>query len=818
MAVYLRGTFKRCDLSLVVFSLFYALCAFILGFYWNIMWLDTFALLPLVILGVQSLVKEGKYRLFIASLALSIYSNYFFSIYTCIFVAITFFSQCIIQKFSLKESMKKLGLIAVYSAIAIGISALLLLPAFINLQNTINITKDSFPTRIRTYHPFSDVLGNLIAFTIPTRLSDLDLPNLYSGMLTVLLAPVFFYSKKIKQREKVVFGVVAAIILISCNFEALNYIWNGFYYTVGIPYRYSYLFSFTLIIMAYRAFTVIEQTEIMDSDSVRKILLYFLFISAAAALGLIITELRTVQSILVVCIAVVCGYYLAGYFIFTKNIAEKRELKQILLSILFMTAPAVLILIMAGNGPQENKYVVGSAVLCGVYIVALFMYLRGTQKLRKTALAICVAAVLIEVSVTAYIGVDTVGLTDRNEFPDKYDQVQQLLSMRESSDPDFYRTEFYNNFVSNDPHLYNYDGVTFYSSTANDSLTNYLTSLGISGRVGGKRYVYSQPSPLIDAFVGLRYLVARDSKTAEYEFFWEPAAEVGESLLLENNYYLPVGFMVDNDITGYTPGIIEPEGRDPFGNQNELFRRATGLERDLFTFVDTKVERHEKYNTRLVSSPDGGYEFLRFLKEIPDDSIGHLRWDYRIPADGMYYAYFLNSNFTHVFSIFINGQPAKTMSLLRMSVFPVGFLNEGDVLSLFNPLSSHAGSINMSVARIDEALFVEGYNLLASETLELTEFTDTKIKGSITTSKDGLLYTSIPYNANWRAYVNGAETEIVPIGDAMSALQLSPGAYEIVFRYTNRHFTAGIIISVISIAVFAALILKDRYRSKKATG
>jgi len=82
-------------------------------------------------------------------------------------------------------------------------------------------------------------------------------------------------------------------------------------------------------------------------------------------------------------------------------------------------------------------------------------------------------------------------------------------------------------------------------------------------------------------------------------------------------------------------------------------------------------------------------------------------------------------------------------------------------------------------------------------------FTETNIKGNVIASKDGLLYTSIPVNKHWTAYVNGVKSEIVPIGGAMIALPLTAGTHYIEFMYFNKDLLFGIIISLVSLVLFA---------------
>ena len=84
--IFLQKIFKKYDLSIPVFSAFYATCAWAMGYQWNIMWLDTFALLPLVMLGMVSLLRDKKFVLYTVSLFLAVISNYYIGFFVCIFV------------------------------------------------------------------------------------------------------------------------------------------------------------------------------------------------------------------------------------------------------------------------------------------------------------------------------------------------------------------------------------------------------------------------------------------------------------------------------------------------------------------------------------------------------------------------------------------------------------------------------------------------------------------------------------------------------------------------------------------------------------
>ena len=119
-AVFLKRIFDRDDLSISVFGAFYGLCAWALGYQWNIMWLDTFALLPLVALGTVELLRDKKVILYTLTLFLSVFSNYYIGFFTCIFVLLLFVCYEICRWQGLKRLFADLCRIALYSILAIG--------------------------------------------------------------------------------------------------------------------------------------------------------------------------------------------------------------------------------------------------------------------------------------------------------------------------------------------------------------------------------------------------------------------------------------------------------------------------------------------------------------------------------------------------------------------------------------------------------------------------------------------------------------------------------------------------------------------------
>ena len=69
----------------------YALTAYAVVQQHNTMWIDNLILLPIILLGIENIIKYGKYKMFIIALAMAVYSNFYIGYMMCICVAAYFF-------------------------------------------------------------------------------------------------------------------------------------------------------------------------------------------------------------------------------------------------------------------------------------------------------------------------------------------------------------------------------------------------------------------------------------------------------------------------------------------------------------------------------------------------------------------------------------------------------------------------------------------------------------------------------------------------------------------------------------------------------
>lgn len=149
---------------------------------------------------------------------------------------------------------------ALSSFLCFALAAFALIPVYFCLQSS-SATADTFPENPHQYFDIFTFLTNHLPGIEPTIRSSGDnvIPNVYCGLISVILLPFYFFSSKIPGKQK----VVSAILLIACMIGfALNYfnfIWHGLHMPNDLPYRWSFAYSFFLLLIAYKAFRHIDE-------------------------------------------------------------------------------------------------------------------------------------------------------------------------------------------------------------------------------------------------------------------------------------------------------------------------------------------------------------------------------------------------------------------------------------------------------------------------------------------------------------------------------------------------------------------------------
>lgn len=279
MSYYLKKTQKTDGFPIAAFGIMYAFCGYFIAYYWNVMWIDAMYLLPFIVLGIERIIDLGKCKTYIISLALAIFSNYYIGYMLCIFSCIYFlyYYACASKRLNKRKNLiteketfltrfknsffLQSGIRFALSSLSVGIILAFMLIPLANILTSSSATKGTAPAEYESYFTIFDFLANHLAALEPTIRSSGDdvLPNVYCGILTVLLIPLYLFSKKISSTEKIASVVLLAVMYFSFNINFLNFAWHGFHFPNDLPYRQSFMYSFILIVLAFKAFRNITE-------------------------------------------------------------------------------------------------------------------------------------------------------------------------------------------------------------------------------------------------------------------------------------------------------------------------------------------------------------------------------------------------------------------------------------------------------------------------------------------------------------------------------------------------------------------------------
>ncbi len=236
-------------------SCFYALSGYMMAYNWNIMWLDCVLLLPILVLGLERLVRENRPWLYYFMLALCIFTNYYISIMVCMFLVLYF----VFLFFTEKMNWKAVGQFALFSLLAGGTAGILLVPEVCAILQT-DFGDVSFPKSIESYFSVLDMLARHCMCISTERGLD-HWPNIYSGSAVFVLLPLYLTNDKIPVKRRFGMTALAGFLLVGFSTNLLNFIWHGLNYPDSLPARQSFIYVFLILVMCFDALLHTDQVE-----------------------------------------------------------------------------------------------------------------------------------------------------------------------------------------------------------------------------------------------------------------------------------------------------------------------------------------------------------------------------------------------------------------------------------------------------------------------------------------------------------------------------------------------------------------------------
>lgn len=522
-ALCVQQLFKKKDLCIPIVSVMYSLMMYLLAYSWNIMWLDVVMFLPLVVYGLERLLRTGKYLTYTLSLAYCLFANYYIGFMLCIFLVLYFVAYCLYERRTGREIGLAFGRFAGFSLLGGGLVAALLIPVFLALKATSAAGAD-LPNLTNTLDIFQ-IIGRHLADTTPTIRSG-NLPNVYCGVLTALCVPLFMVNKEIPMRRRFTFSALWLGMLFSMLVNWSDLAWHGFHAPNDLPYRFSFLYSFVLLLMAYEVLCHIR-------------------------------ALLPRQIVLVFAGALV-------YLMLEEHFGDKAYTFEVVYINLALIAVYTVVLLLCANRLFRQR--VAYAVLLLV-VTAEMTFGAGNT--------------LLTMNSNEYF-------TRHEDYVDneKTEAIRLAVAKTQflgdkAANGDFYRLEFLPRRTCVDTSLFHYRGITAFSSS------NYYTTTKLMGGIGYaingvNSHLYHSFVPFTDSLLGIRYVIMQANLTNHPQLKKLDTVTYGETTyhIYENTTALGVGYVVNDAVKDYTFTKY-----NPFASQEELFTALTGQYSELYTLA-----------------------------------------------------------------------------------------------------------------------------------------------------------------------------------------------------------------------------------------
>ena len=394
-------------------------------------------------------------------------------------------------------------------------------------------------------------------------------------------------------------------------------------------------------------------------------------------------------------------------------------------------------------------------IFLAVYTGLISLYQRGINRNLLVLLALGVVALEAAVNTT----VTSVTTTSRTNYV-KDNKASIDLTEGLLPNPDFYRVEKVTRKTKNDGAWMNFPSVSLFSSTANADLSKFFKKIGCESSTNA--YSITGSTPLVDALFAVKYALYSE-ETGENEV--SSLVSVQDDMQLwKNNYALSLGFMMPYDVENNW----QLELTNPAEVQNDL-------------------------SVVLGASP--------VLSEVPSEVKGK-SFTFTPDKDGDYYVFVSNKKVEKVAALL--GEKTKNFdNVSRGYLLELGYLKSGEEVTLRN--DDNDQDLIASAYRFLPEGLESVYQVLNKNSLKLTKWTDTQIKGTVNAEKAGLLYLSIPFDKGWSVKIDGKEAEPYKIFDTFLSVHMTAGTHEVSLEYMPEGLKAGGMITGGSILILLVL-------------
>jgi len=742
---------------------------------------SSFMYLPLVLLGIEKALRKESKIILITSVFLSIISQFYLAVYVLLGAEIYLMFRLCKDKISFKKWFIEMVKYNLYVLIGVLMGAMVL----ITQAYALSFNGRSNDNEMLIYS-FKYYAGLISTFLFPTVNSSytIGLGN-FIGIFFILL--FIFNIKEHKWLKKIIIleFIFMLIPIFGYAFSMFSYVNNRW--------------SFILIASMVLAFTISLDNVAMykKSDYLKalKILIYTILL---------------------------CGLLGAMYLVSNFN------LKTIYTLLLFVVVISVFALI--------------------AYLVNKINFEKINFKLdvKKVPLIFLSFQTLFIIIFNVFIS--TI-VTDDYTYAKYYDNEFKSSQINDSS---FYRVSK-NSFVGNSFKMVNDSIYGNYSSTAsfntmnNGNVVEMLNYLGVHNANGNVGYQGLNNRYVLETLFGVKYFISKDSSEngIPYNFSYIDSYEsikYDEKIYDErysklnkndtkenthiymNNDSLSLGYIYDSCISLKNIENINKIERQDILLENLIIDEnicsnyISSYESNSVTTKDYELIYGDnivvKDNSIIVKESEATItlKLINLSNEELYVEFVDLKEINQKKSNELIYASDKMKNIVEMDVIGTHLYVDNSTHLLNMGYYEN--TNEEEITITFKNKGEYTYSdLNVYTYKMDNV--ISKINKLQENQLQDIKIEENNVAAKINSSKDGMLFLSIPYNEGFEIYVNGVKKEIHQANIGFMAVEIEKGESDILIKYQTKYLKVGRVLSIIGISLFVLYLPVEIYLKKK---
>src|SRR5699024_9276841 len=181
-----------------------------------------------------------------------------------------------------------------------------------------------------------------------------------------------------------------------------------------------------------------------------------------------------------------------------------------------------------------------------------------------------------------------------------------------------------------------------------------------------------------------------------------------------------------------------------------------------------------------------------------------LTWEVRVPANTQAYLSLFPTNYAQLESstatITVNGVSRKTQISISGQYYDLGYYPQDTTVTFSASFygTKEVSFMEPKVLGLDVVAYQAAMNQIKENGVAM-KTTGRTATGTVNTSEERMLVTTIPYDAGWSAKIDGKAVKVENFKDAFVMIKLPAGKHTVTFSYLPQGFIIGSILFVLCI-------------------